>query len=92
MFGGSTGELTLIFILALLLFGPERLPVIARNLGKLIRGSKLMFQSLWSELEEEIDRDELRRARDKHKDPEPAMPQSEAEESPGPQEDTDDHH
>lgn len=58
MFSGSTGELALIFLLTLLIFGPERLPGLARNLGKLIRRSKILTQSLWSQLEEEIDRGE----------------------------------
>jgi len=58
MFGGSSGELALIFLLCLLVFGPERLPVLARNLGKLIRRSRLLLQSTWKQLEEEIDREE----------------------------------
>lgn len=58
MFGGSTGELALIFLLALLVFGPERLPGLARNLGKLVRSSRVLVQSVWRQLEEEIDRGE----------------------------------
>lgn len=58
MFSGSTGELALIFLLTLLVFGPDRLPGLARNLGKLVRHSKLLMQSLWSQLEDEIDRGE----------------------------------
>ena len=56
MFGGSSGELALIFLLALLVFGPERLPGLARNLGKLVRSSRVLVQSVWRQLEEEIDR------------------------------------
>ena len=58
MFGGSSGELALIFLLALLVFGPERLPGLARNLGKLVRSSRMLVQSVWRQLEEEIDRGE----------------------------------
>ena len=58
MFGGSTGELALIFLLCLLVFGPERLPALARNLGKFIRRSRLLLQSTWNQLEEEIDRED----------------------------------
>ena len=58
MFGGSSGELALIFLLALLVFGPERLPGLARNLGKLVRSSRVLVQSVWRQLEEEIDRGE----------------------------------
>lgn len=58
MIGGSSGELALIFLLCLLVFGPERLPSLARNLGKLLRRSRLLVQSTWNQLEEEIDREE----------------------------------
>lgn len=58
MFGGSSGELALIFLLMLLVFGPERLPGLARNLGKLVRSSRVLVQSVWRQLEEEIDRGE----------------------------------
>jgi len=58
VFGGSSGELALIFLLCLLVFGPERLPALARNLGKFVRRSRLLLQSVWSQLEEEIDREE----------------------------------
>ncbi len=58
MFSGSTGELALIFLLTLLVFGPDRLPGLARNLGKLVRHSKMLMQSLWGQLDEEIDRGE----------------------------------
>ncbi len=34
MFGIGTGELLLIFIIALVVFGPERLPGLARDVGK----------------------------------------------------------
>ncbi len=61
MFGGSSGELALIFLLALLVFGPERLPGLAHNLGKLVRRSRLLLQSVWNELEDEIDRGEKTR-------------------------------
>lgn len=43
MFGISFSELLLIFIIALVVFGPEQLPVIARKLGTLI-GSVRKFQ------------------------------------------------
>lgn len=63
MFGGTTGELALIFVLGLLVFGPERLPGLARNLGRLIRRSRVLTQTLWSQLEDEIDRGEQDRER-----------------------------
>lgn len=58
MFSGSSGELALIFLLTLLVFGPERLPGLARNFGKLVRRSRILVHSVWNQLEEEIDRSE----------------------------------
>ncbi len=58
MFSGSSGELALIFLLMLLVFGPERLPGLARNFGKLVRRSRILVQSVWNQLEDEIDRSE----------------------------------
>jgi Tat protein translocase TatB subunit len=37
LFGIGPGELLLILILALIVFGPRRLPEIGRNLGQMIR-------------------------------------------------------
>jgi Tat protein translocase TatB subunit len=36
MFGVSFGEIVIIFVVGLLVFGPERLPEIARSLGRLM--------------------------------------------------------
>ena len=46
MFGVSFPELLVIFVVALLVFGPERLPEIARGLGKLMADLKRSSDAL----------------------------------------------
>ncbi|MBU1122540.1 MAG: twin-arginine translocase TatA/TatE family subunit [Candidatus Omnitrophica bacterium] len=50
MFRFGTGELLLIFLIILLLFGASRLPEIARSIGKAIRE----FKKVGKELKEEV--------------------------------------
>ena len=51
MFNFGMGELALIFLIILLLFGAKRLPEIARSLGKAIRE----FKKSGKEFKDEID-------------------------------------
>lgn len=53
VFGIGLPEMALIFILALLIFGPKKLPEIGRSLGKAIRG----FQEASKEFENEFKRE-----------------------------------
>jgi TatA/E family protein of Tat protein translocase len=55
MFGMGTGELLLILLIALLVFGPKKLPDLAKGLGKAIRE----FRRASSDLQEQlaVDRD-----------------------------------
>jgi sec-independent protein translocase protein TatA len=53
IFGIGLPEMALIFILALLVFGPKKLPEIGRSLGKAIRG----FQDASKEFESEFKRE-----------------------------------
>jgi sec-independent protein translocase protein TatB len=52
MFGVSLTELIVIFLVALILFGPEQLPEIARQLGKLVgefrRGSDALKREFYN--------------------------------------------
>jgi len=52
-------ELVVIFLLALIVFGPRRLPEIARDLGKAVRQFKQASQELTTELGVELDADTL---------------------------------
>jgi len=53
IFGIGLPEMALIFIIALLVFGPKKLPEIGRSLGKAIRG----FQDASNEFQNEFKRE-----------------------------------
>jgi sec-independent protein translocase protein TatA len=59
---GSIGmpELIIIFVIALIIFGPRKLPELGRSLGKSINEFKRASNELKSTLEEEIRLDEQR--------------------------------
>ena len=66
---GSIGmpELIIIFVIALIIFGPRKLPELGRSLGKSIAEFKKASNELKSTLEEEIRLDEQRSAIDASK-------------------------
>jgi TatA/E family protein of Tat protein translocase len=70
---GSIGmpELIVIFVIALIIFGPRKLPELGRSLGKSINEFKKASNELKSTLEEEIRIDEQRTAA---KSPAPETP------------------
>jgi TatA/E family protein of Tat protein translocase len=81
---GSIGlpELLLIFVIALLLFGPKKLPDIGKSLGKAMGEFRRASNDLQRSLEEEVAADELKAAR--HEIEEIAKPAtSEAVTAPG---------
>lgn len=51
-------ELLLILVIALIVFGPGRLPEIARTLGRMVRNLKKMTSDLTAEMTREIDKEE----------------------------------
>lgn len=53
IFGIGLPEMVLIFVIALLVFGPKKLPEVGRSLGKAIRG----FQDASKEFENEFKRE-----------------------------------
>jgi sec-independent protein translocase protein TatA len=59
---GSIGptELVLIFIVALLVFGPKKLPEIGRTVGKAIREFKKTSEEIKGRIEEEIEASEVK--------------------------------
>jgi sec-independent protein translocase protein TatA len=60
-------ELIIIFVIALIIFGPRKLPELGRSLGKSIAEFKKASNELKSTLEEEIRLDEQRSAIDASK-------------------------
>jgi sec-independent protein translocase protein TatB len=54
MFGLSFGELIIIFIVALLVLGPERLPKLARDAGKMIRQFRMATGGVRAAMENEF--------------------------------------
>ncbi len=62
---GSIGptELILIFIIALLVFGPKKLPEIGKSVGKAIREFKKTSEEIKGRIEEEIEASEIKDVR-----------------------------
>ncbi len=57
MFGVSGTELFIIFFVAFILFGPKKLPGIARGLGKGMRELKKFTDDIKQEINKEIDKE-----------------------------------
>ncbi|HEX7432567.1 MAG TPA: twin-arginine translocase TatA/TatE family subunit [Anaerolineaceae bacterium] len=55
IFGIGMNELIVIFVLAAIVLGPERMVRVARQAGKHIRNLKAYFSSLTGELKSELD-------------------------------------
>lgn len=61
IFGVGGNELLIIFVLAVVILGPERLVRSVRQMGRHVRNIKAYFRSLTDELKAEIDlMDELK--------------------------------
>jgi len=57
-FGIGLGEVLLILILALIIWGPKRLPEISRTLGKTVRALRKATNDFTSQVTREIDIEE----------------------------------
>jgi sec-independent protein translocase protein TatB len=62
MFEGSFWELALIFVLALVVIGPERLPGLARTVGLWVGRARAMVKHLTQQIEHELAAEEMRKA------------------------------
>jgi sec-independent protein translocase protein TatB len=62
MFDIGFGELLIIFVLALLVFGPEKLPGMARTLGSWAGRGKAFMRNLSEQLDEEVNHERLKKA------------------------------
>jgi sec-independent protein translocase protein TatA len=73
---GSIGmpELIIIFVIALIIFGPRKLPELGRSLGKSLAEFKKASNELRNTLEEEIRIEEQKEAAAKTTTPPPAAP------------------
>ncbi|MES1929800.1 Sec-independent protein translocase TatB [Salinisphaera dokdonensis CL-ES53] len=60
MFDIGFWELTVIAVIGLIVLGPERLPVVARTLGTWVGRAKGYVRGLTSELEREVNVDDIR--------------------------------
>jgi TatA/E family protein of Tat protein translocase len=63
MFGLGIGEIVIILVLALILFGPKKLPEVAKQLGKGMRDFQKATEDLKGQFEKEFYADEAKKAR-----------------------------
>jgi len=69
MFDIGFSEILVIFILALIVLGPEKLPRVVREVGRWVGRARAMARQFQEQLEEEVDVDRSRTIR-----PEPVRP------------------
>lgn len=55
-------ELSLLFVIGLLVLGPERLPRVARTIGMYLRKARRTWYSVRSEIEQELAAEDLKRS------------------------------
>lgn len=79
MFDIGFSEIVVIFVLALIVLGPEKLPRVVREVGRWVGRARAMARQFQEQLEDEVDADRSRVVR-----PEPVRPVGGAPPPPGP--------
>ncbi len=74
MFGLGFGEIVVILVLALVLLGPQKLPEVAKQLGKGFRDFKKASDDLKNQFERELYADDAKQARPRIAPPTAAAP------------------
>jgi len=84
MFDVGFWELVVVFVLGLLVLGPDRLPRVARTVGQWIAQAKSVANRFQREIEREIAMQDLqaRYEREKVKNPPPAAPEGSESSAP----------
>jgi sec-independent protein translocase protein TatA len=76
-------ELIIIFVVALVVFGPRKLPELGRSLGKSLSEFKRASNELRNTLDEEIRMEEQKNAERQRTDTEQRRPEQRADDEPG---------
>jgi Tat protein translocase TatB subunit len=74
VFEGRFSEILIIFVLALIVLGPEKLPRVVTELGRWVGRARSMARQFREQLEEEVQLEEARRAKSTAPPPPPAPP------------------
>jgi sec-independent protein translocase protein TatB len=72
LFEGRFSEILIIFVLALIVLGPEKLPRLVSELGRWVGRARAMARQFREQLEEEVQLEEARKAQRTAPPPEPA--------------------
>lgn len=59
MFDIGFAEMFMVLVIALIVIGPERLPMVARKIGRYIGKAKRTFENVKREVESELETEEL---------------------------------
>jgi len=81
MFDISFSELVVIAVVTLIVVGPERLPTVARTLGRLFERMRRYMIEIKTDIAREIEIDEIKRARDDFKAATRSVEQAAAQET-----------
>lgn len=81
MFGVGPSELVMVFLLVLLLFGPSKLPQMARDIGRFVGEARRSIDEFKEELTSSVDEDEKDDSHHQRKENSPAKREEAPEEN-----------